>query len=172
MRESDLILFVVDAQHGMAPIDQDLAGMLRKSKRPVVLVVNKIDHANHEALESDFARLSFKRTIPISAAHGRGISELLETIDRLLPQTEEPTEEPTARKPPVALAIIGRPNAGKSSLINSILKDQRTIVSEIAGTTRDAIDIPYERDGQKFLLIDTAGMRAGASTQPRSKSSA
>jgi GTP-binding protein len=161
MRESDLILFVVDAQHGMAPIDQDLASMLRKSKRPVVLVVNKIDHPNHEALESDFARLSFKRTIPISAAHGRGISELLEAIDRLLPKKDEPAGEgQTARKPPVSLAIIGRPNAGKSSLINSILKDQRTIVSEIAGTTRDAIDIPYERDGQKFLLIDTAGMRA------------
>ena len=161
MRESDLILFVVDAQHGMAPIDQDLASMLRKSRTPVVLVVNKIDHPNHEALESDFARLSFKRTIPISAAHGRGISELLETIDRLLPKSDESADgNQPARKPPVALAIIGRPNAGKSSLINSILKDQRTIVSEIAGTTRDAIDIPYERDGQKFLLIDTAGMRA------------
>ena len=161
MRDSDVILFVVDAQHGVAPVDADLASMLRKSRTPVVLVVNKIDHPNHEALESDFAGLNFKRVVPISAAHGRGISELLETIDRLLPKQDEGAgEEKAARKPPVALAIIGRPNAGKSSLINSILKDQRTIVSEIAGTTRDAIDIPYERDGQKFLLIDTAGMRA------------
>ncbi len=161
MRESDLILFVVDAQHGMAPIDQELARMLRKARTPVVLVVNKIDHPNHEALEGDFARLGFPRTIPISAAHGRGISELLETIEELLPAEEENAEQPTPNPTrPIALAIIGRPNAGKSSLINSILRDQRTIVSEIPGTTRDAVDIAYERDGQEFLLIDTAGMRA------------
>ncbi|MDQ3626190.1 MAG: ribosome biogenesis GTPase Der [Verrucomicrobiota bacterium] len=162
MRESDLILFVVDAQHGLAPIDQELALMLRKSRRPVVLVVNKVDHPKHEDLEADFARLNFDETISISAAHGRGISTLLETIDQLLPKESEARAddaEPIERKPPVALAIIGRPNAGKSSLINSILRDQRTIVSNIPGTTRDAVDIEYEREGQKFLLIDTAGMR-------------
>ncbi|MBA2272205.1 MAG: ribosome biogenesis GTPase Der, partial [Chthoniobacterales bacterium] len=162
MRESDLILFVVDAQHGLAPIDQELALMLRKSRRPVVLVVNKVDHPKHEDLEADFSRLNFDETISISAAHGRGISTLLETIDQLLPKESEARAddaEPIERKPPVALAIIGRPNAGKSSLINSILRDQRTIVSNIPGTTRDAVDIEYEREGQKFLLIDTAGMR-------------
>ncbi len=161
MRESDLILFAVDAQHGLTPVDQDLAAMLRKSKRPVVLVINKIDVPKHEILESDFARLNFPDTILISAAHGRGISHLLETIDRLLPAT--PAEDESAKsaaKRPLALAIIGRPNAGKSSLINSVLRDERTIVSNIPGTTRDAVDIAYERDGQKFLLIDTAGMRA------------
>ncbi len=161
MRESDLILFVVDAQQGLAPIDQDLAKMLRKSRKPVVLVINKIDHPKHEALESDFARLNFKQSISISAAHGLGINELLEMIDRLLPATGEENENEKAKiQSPLALAIIGRPNAGKSSLINSILRDQRTIVSSIPGTTRDAVDIAYERDGQKFLLIDTAGMRA------------
>ena len=162
MRESDLILFVVDAQHGLAPIDQELALMLRKSRRPVVLVVNKVDHPKHEDLEADFARLNFDETISISAAHGRGISTLLETIDQLLPKESEARADdaaPIELKPPVALAIIGRPNAGKSSLINSILRDQRTIVSNIPGTTRDAVDIEYEREGQKFLLIDTAGMR-------------
>ncbi len=159
MKESDLILFVVDAQHGLAPVDQELARMLRKSRQPLVLVINKIDHANHEALESDFARLNFTRVVPISAAHGRGISELLQTIDELLPVDDSPAPKSDAR-PPLALAIIGRPNAGKSSLINSVLKDQRTIVSEIPGTTRDAVDIAYERDGENFLLIDTAGMRA------------
>lgn len=162
MRESDLILLVVDAQHGLAPIDQELALMLRKSRRPVVLVVNKVDHPKHEDLEADFARLNFDETISISAAHGRGISTLLETIDQLLPKESEARADeaaPSERKPPVALAIIGRPNAGKSSLINSILRDQRTIVSNIPGTTRDAVDIEYEREGQKFLLIDTAGMR-------------
>jgi GTP-binding protein len=159
MRESDVILFVVDAQDGLTPIDQELARILRKSKAPVVLVVNKIDHEKHEDLENDFLQLGFDSTIPISAAHGRGISGLLETIDPLLPQSaiRNPQSEIGS---PLALAIVGRPNAGKSSLINSILRDARTIVSELPGTTRDAVDILYERDGDKFLLIDTAGMRA------------
>lgn len=160
MHESDLILFVVDAQHGLAPVDQDLARMLRKSRKPVVLVVNKVDHTKHEALEADFARLNFARLAPISAAHGRGISELLEAVDDLLPEETSNVERRTSNVEPVALAIIGRPNAGKSSLINSILRDRRTIVSEIPGTTRDAVDIVYEREGEKFLLIDTAGIRA------------
>ena len=160
MRESEVILFVVDAQDGLTPIDQELARILRKSKTPVVLVINKIDHPNHEDLESDFARLNFANSIPISAAHGRGISGLLEIIDSLLPASGAATDEPSTTRPPLALAIVGRPNAGKSSLINSILHDARTIVSELPGTTRDAVDILYERDGERFLLIDTAGIRA------------
>jgi GTP-binding protein len=163
MRESDVILFVVDAQAGLNPIDQELGRLLRKSKRPVVLVVNKIDHEKHEDLDADFAQLGFDRSIGISAAHGRGISDLLETVDRLLPAAPVADREPKLATPPPAplsLAIVGKPNAGKSSLINSILHDTRTIVSELPGTTRDAIDILYERGGEKFLLIDTAGMRA------------
>lgn len=161
MRESDVILFVVDAQHGLTPVDQDLATMLRRSKRAVILVVNKIDDPKHEALEADFARLGFHRVLPLSAAHGRGLSTLLETIDRLLPATSSDAEVQNSKvESPLALAIIGRPNAGKSSLINAVLSDQRTIVSNIPGTTRDAVDIEYEREGEKFLLIDTAGMRA------------
>lgn len=159
MRESDLILFVVDAQQGLTPIDQELARTLRKSKSPVVLVINKIDHPKHEDLEADFARLSFIETISISAAHGRGLTSLLETIDRRLPSTAEESAEPKPGKA-LALAIIGKPNAGKSSLINALLRDQRTIVSDIPGTTRDAVDVAYERDGERFVLIDTAGMRA------------
>lgn len=160
MRESEVILFVVDAQDGLTPIDQELARILRKSKTPVVLVINKIDHPNHEDLENDFARLNFANSIPISAAHGRGISGLLEIIDSLLPASGAITDEPSKTSPPLALAVVGRPNAGKSSLINSILQDARTIVSELPGTTRDAVDILYERDGERFLLIDTAGIRA------------
>ncbi|HWM23473.1 MAG TPA: ribosome biogenesis GTPase Der [Chthoniobacterales bacterium] len=160
MRESDVILLVVDAQDGLTPIDQELARILRKSKAPVVLVINKIDHPKHEDLESDFARLNFASSVPISAAHGRGISGLLETIDSLLPDSDAANDEPSAPSHPLALAIVGRPNAGKSSLINSILRDARTIVSELPGTTRDAVDILYERDGERFLLIDTAGIRA------------
>ena len=137
--------------------------MLRKSRRPVVLVINKIDDPKHESLEADFARLNFADTVLISAAHGRGISMLLETVERLLPKAvpgEQRGDDGPAPQKPLALAIIGRPNAGKSSLINSVLRDERTIVSDIPGTTRDAVDIAYERDGEKFLLIDTAGMRA------------
>jgi GTPase len=159
MRESDVILFIVDAQAGLNPIDQELAKLLRKSKRPVVLVVNKIDHEKHEDLESDFATLGFDTSIPISSAHGRGISTLLEAVDGLLPQSK--IQNPESKiETPLSLAIIGRPNAGKSSLINSILRDARTIVSELPGTTRDAVDILYQHGDEKFLLIDTAGMRA------------
>ncbi len=158
MRESDLILFVVDAQQGLTPIDEELARFLRRSRTPVVLVVNKIDDPKHENLEADFARLGFEQSIPMSAAHGRGLQDLLETIDRTLPPSAVST--PPSAIPPLSLAIIGRPNAGKSSLINSILRDQRTIVSHLPGTTRDAVDVSYERDGRRFLLIDTAGMRA------------
>ena len=149
MRESDVILFVVDAQDGLTPIDQELARILRKAKAPVVLVINKIDHPTHEDLESDFARLGFAIYAPISAAHGRGISGLLEMIDSLLPASgalDPEGPQPSATNFPLALAIVGRPNAGKSSLINSILRDARTIVSELPGTTRDAVDIMYERD--------------------------
>ena len=171
MRESDVILFVVDAQQGLTPVDQDLAKMLRRSKKPVVLVINKIDHPKHEPLETDFAALRFSAGVSISAAHGRDIQRLLEIVDRKLPKTiekeadeeEEGAKEdgaPAIEKKSLALAIVGRPNAGKSSLINSVLKDERTIVSDIPGTTRDAVDIAYEREGQRFLLIDTAGMRA------------
>ena len=159
MRESHVILFVVDAQDGLTPIDQELARILRKSKAPVVLVVNKIDHEKHEDLENDFLQLGFDSTIPISAAHGRGISGLLEIVDTLLPKSEIPSPKSEIGST-LILAIVGRPNAGKSSLINSILRDARTIVSELPGTTRDAVDILYERDAEKFLLIDTAGMRA------------
>ena len=161
MRESSVILFVVDAQAGLNPIDEELAKLLRKSKRPVVLVVNKIDHEKHETLEADFARLGFDRSVAISSAHGRGISFLLEAIDALLPSSPIENRNSKIENPPaLSLAVVGKPNAGKSSLINAILRDTRTIVSELPGTTRDAVDILYERGGAKFLLIDTAGMRA------------
>ena len=160
MRESDVILFVVDGQAGLNPIDQELAKLLRKSKRPVLLTVNKLDHEKHDALESDFAQLGFDNLVAISSAHGRGISTLLETIDSLLPESKSENRESRIENRPLSLAIVGKPNAGKSSLINAILRDTRTIVSELPGTTRDAVDILYERAGERFLLIDTAGMRA------------
>ena len=160
MRESNVILFVVDAQQGLAPIDQDLARMLRRSRIPVVLVINKIDDPKHENLDADFARLGFRDAVSISAAHGRGISELLEKVVDLLPAVSSETQNPKSKiENGLALAIVGRPNSGKSSLINSIVKGPRAIVNELPGTTRDAVDIACERDGEQFLLIDTAGMR-------------
>src|SRR5882724_10476302 len=159
IQDSDLLLFVVDAMDGLSPLDQELARMLRKSRKPVVLIINKIDNEKRENLAIDFASLGFPQSLSISAAHGRGISELLETVDRSLPAPSN-IEHPTSNiQHPIAIAIIGRPNVGKSSLINSIIRSERAIVSELPGTTRDAIDISYQRNGQEFLFIDTAGIR-------------
>src|SRR5947207_13549775 len=139
--------------------------MLRKSRKPVVLVINKIDNDKQENLVADFASLGFSRSQSVSAEHNRGISELLRAIDQLVPLSFASAEIKYGTshiKHPLAIAIIGRPNVGKSSLINSIVRSERAIVSELPGTTRDAIDISYERDGQQFLFIDTAGIRRRA----------
>jgi GTP-binding protein len=160
VQDSDVLLFLVDAKDGLSPLDQELARMLRKAHKPVVLVINKIDTEKHEDLATDFASLGFSESLSVSAAHGRGISELIETIDRLLPVAPKTDHQlSTINSQPIAIAIIGRPNVGKSSLINSIVRGKRAIVSELPGTTRDAIDISYQRDGQEFLFIDTAGIR-------------
>ncbi|PYL70908.1 MAG: ribosome biogenesis GTPase Der [Verrucomicrobia bacterium] len=159
IHDSDLLLFLVDAKQGLSPLDQELAQMLRKSQKPVVLVINKIDTEKHENLAIDFASLGFSESLSISAAHSRGISELIETIDQLLPSPSTTDQSPGASHQSLSIAIIGRPNVGKSSLINSIVHSERAIVSELPGTTRDAIDISYERNGQQFLFIDTAGIR-------------
>src|SRR6266849_1202105 len=159
-RESDLLLFVVDAKEGLSPIDQELAGTLRKTHKPIVLVVNKIDNEKHENLTAEFATLGFERSLSISAEHGRGISALLAAIVDLLPAMASAIENRKSRiENRLSIAVIGRPNVGKSSLINAIMRSQRAIVSELPGTTRDAIDISYERDGQQFLFVDTAGIR-------------
>jgi GTP-binding protein len=159
MRESDLILFLVDAQQGLTPADAELARMLRRARIRVILVVNKIDDPKHENLEADFLRLGFETSVSVSAAHGRGLTSLLETIDRLLPEQTSTTQRSTSNVQ-LSVAIVGKPNAGKSSLINSIVRDERAIVSELPGTTRDAVDISCEWGGENFLLIDTAGIRA------------
>jgi GTP-binding protein len=157
---SDLLLFVVDAKQGLSPIDQELARLVRKSQKPIVLVINKIDDPKHEDLAADFASLGFDNAVSISAEHGRGVSELLDGISALLPSTASEFENRESRiENPLSIAVIGRPNVGKSSLINSIMRSERAIVSELPGTTRDAIDISYARDGQQFLFIDTAGIR-------------
>ena len=159
IQESDVLLFLVDAKQGLSPLDQELARMLRKAHKPVVLVINKIDIEKHEDLATDFAALGFSHSLSVSAAHGRGISELLETIEQLLPSPSTTDQSPVTIHQSLSIAIIGRPNVGKSSLINSIVRSKRAIVSELPGTTRDAIDISYQRDDREFLFIDTAGIR-------------
>jgi GTPase len=169
LRDSDLLLFVVDAKEGLSPVDEELARMLRKSHKPVVLVINKIDNEKHDPLAAEFDSLGFDKIISVSAEHDRGISELLDEVERRLPSPanlEDPTlvrgglgEGGSNVANPIAIAIVGRPNVGKSSLINSIVRGKRAIVSELPGTTRDAIDIAYEREGLKFVFIDTAGIR-------------
>jgi len=159
LRQSDVLLFVVDAKEGLLPVDGELGRMLHKSQKPVVLVINKIDTGKHEQLAAEFDSLGFEETISVSAEHDRGISELLSAIERLLPPPAHLEGRTSSIEHPTAIAIVGRPNVGKSSLINSIVHGERAIVSELPGTTRDAIDIVYERDGRKFVFIDTAGIR-------------
>jgi GTP-binding protein len=157
LRDSDLLLFVVDAKEGLSPVDAELARMLRKSHKPVVLVINKIDNEKHEALGAEFDSLGFDKITSVSAEHDRGISELLDVIEQRLPSPRHDSR--LTINDSLAVAIVGRPNVGKSSLINSIVRSERAIVSELPGTTRDAIDIFYERDGRRFVFIDTAGIR-------------
>ena len=169
LRASDLLLFVVDAKEGLSPIDEELARMLRKSRKPVVLVINKIDTEKHDPLAVEFDSLGFEKIISVSAEHDRGISELLDAIELQLPPPANIDHRTLVCRSlgksgsevehPMAIAIVGRPNVGKSSLINCIVHGDRAIVSELPGTTRDAVDIVYERDGLKFVFIDTAGIR-------------
>jgi GTP-binding protein len=158
LHESDLLLLVVDAKEGLSPIDEELGRAVRKSQKPVVLVINKIDDQKHLPLAAEFDSLGFKSSVAISAEHDRGISDLLGAIDRFLPSSAGDSQI-TSHDYSLAVAILGRPNVGKSSLINSIVRSERAIVSELAGTTRDAIDILYERNGRRFVFIDTAGIR-------------
>ena len=162
MQTADLILFLVDAQEGLTSIDQALAQKLRKAKPPVLLVLNKVDHDKHESSFADFTSLGLPDSVFVSAEHGRNFGELIDKMDNVLTPLHVETEEvmEVAEKIGIKLAIIGKPNAGKSSLVNAILKDERTIVSEIAGTTRDAVDMPYSFMGENFTLIDTAGLRS------------
>ncbi len=156
---ADLLLFVVDGQSGLTPVDQELARRLRKIDKPLILVVNKIDHDKHTSHAAEFSRLGFKAQLSISAEHNLGIAPLVAWIERELPGYGSSAAGPEPERKPLKIAIVGRPNVGKSSLTNAILEDQRTMVSPISGTTRDAIDIPYERHGHQYVLIDTAGIR-------------
>ena len=154
--EADVILFVVDAREGLVPVDEEVARVLRKANKSVILVSNKVEDFSAGYDVYDFYKLGLGEPVMISAAHGKNIGDLLDRVIDLLPDSsgDEDVDEDT-----VKIAVIGRPNVGKSSIVNSILGVERVIVSDVAGTTRDAIDTYFEQGNQKYLLIDTAGMR-------------
>jgi len=155
IQEADVILFVVDGRSGFSADDENVANMLRRSKKPIVLVVNKIEDYKIKEELYEFYNLGLGDPIPVSAAHGMNIGDLLDAVINHFPPKDAEDGDPDIIK----IAVVGRPNVGKSSLVNILLGQERVIVSNIPGTTRDAIDSPFTRDGQKFILIDTAGMR-------------
>jgi len=156
--EADVLLLVVDGRAGLTPLDEELARRLRGAEKPVILVVNKIDNPKREDEITDFLRLGFEHVVGVSAVHARGVRELAGLAASLVPCGEEgEADERTDRVPRVA--VVGKPNAGKSSLVNAILGDERVIVSEIAGTTRDSVDVPFVLKGRPYVFVDTAGLR-------------
>ncbi|MEB5790472.1 ribosome biogenesis GTPase Der [Mammaliicoccus sciuri] len=153
--EADVIIFMVNGREGVTQTDEMVAKILYKSNKPVVLAVNKIDNPEMRSEIYDFYSLGFGEPFPISGSHGLGLGDLLDEAAKHFPEDDEPDYDDET----IRLSLIGRPNVGKSSLINAILGEERVIVSPIAGTTRDAIDTIYTYDDQEYVLIDTAGMR-------------
>ncbi len=157
IEEADIILFLMDGREGLVPSDQEIAGILRRTGKRVYYVVNKIDGPRHEALTGEFYRLGVDRIFSISAEHGLGIGELMSEAAESIAAVEEKGEEGEEER--IRIAVIGRPNTGKSSLVNRILGIERAIVNPAPGTTRDPVDTPFEFNGKPYLLIDTAGIR-------------
>jgi GTPase len=155
--EATLLLFVVDTKDGSTSADHEVAELLRRSGKPFMLVANKADNQRRSDDSSVFYELGLGEPQPVSAINGAGVGELLDLISDLLPDLPESDEAETPKG--LRVAIIGRPNVGKSALVNALLGQERVIVSEIAGTTRDAIDTPFEYEGEQMTLIDTAGIR-------------
>ena len=159
--EADVVLFVVDAREGISAQDHDIAKYLRRLGKPCLLVANKAEGLREGAQLVEFFELGLGEVQPVSAAHGQGIRELIESALAPLGLTEDEADETDAEHGagPVRLAVAGRPNVGKSTLINTWLGEERLVAFDLPGTTRDAISVPFERNGQKFELIDTAGLR-------------
>lgn len=157
--ESDVVIFVLDARDGLSAQDHDIANYLRKLNKPCLLVANKAEGLKAGGQLVEFYELGLGEVLPVSAAHGQGIRSMVEAaLDRLVWPEETEDDTPEADKP-IRLAVAGRPNVGKSTLINAWLGEERLVAFDMPGTTRDAISVPFERDGQKFELIDTAGLR-------------
>jgi GTP-binding protein len=164
IEEADLVFFLVDAREGLTGTDEVIAANLRRRGKPLTLVVNKTDGLDENTVLGDFYRLGLGEPQPVSATHGRGVERLLRTALAALPLPVDsgPPEEVPEDEQAVRVAIVGRPNAGKSTLVNRILGEQRVLASDQPGTTRDSIFIPFERDGVTYTLIDTAGVRRRA----------
>jgi GTP-binding protein len=157
LQEADIILFLVDARAGVTGIDEEIAVKIRKLNKPVFLVVNKIDGLEEDLACSEFVKLGFKKVLAISASHGRGVTDLLKKITEDYGLTVD--EENLEKDDSIKIAFSGRPNVGKSTLINRILGEERVVVCDLPGTTRDSIAIPFIREDKKYTLIDTAGVR-------------
>ena len=173
VEEADVIVLVVDGRLGMTPADVEVADLLRRSSKPVVVAVNKIDGQRHETLSNDFWSLGIEPLLSVSSAHGRGIYELCEAVNEALPDGTEEREDVELGTPideaeeeeeggPIRIAVIGRPNIGKSTLVNALLGEDRHVVDNVPGTTMDPVDSELEVDGQRYVLVDTAGVRKRA----------
>jgi len=160
---ADVIIFLVDGREGMTSADMDVAELLRRSSKPVVLAVNKVDSAKFEESMYEFYSLGLGDPITISSAQGLGLGDLLDEVVRDFPKDLE--EDETER---INLAVVGKPNVGKSSLVNALLGEERAIVSDIPGTTRDSIDTPFTRNGREYTIVDTAGIRRKRSVEDES----
>ncbi len=156
LREADVILFLVDARDGLNVGDEAIAQRLRRTGKPVVLAANKIDQASLAAATADFHAIGLGEPHPISASHAQGIGSLLDTVEALLPKQDASAAEDEGG---IRIAIVGRPNVGKSTLVNRLLGEERVVVFDAPGTTRDSIEIAFERHGRRYTLIDTAGIR-------------
>ena len=152
--EADVVLFVVDAKAGILPVEHDVADRLRRSRKPVLIIANKSDSWRGEAQAAEFYALGLGEVHTVSAMQGTGTGELLDAVISVLP-----AEEPAEATSDARIAIIGRPNVGKSSFLNDLVGEQRAVVGELPGTTRDTVDTAIERDGKRILLVDTAGIR-------------
>jgi GTP-binding protein len=160
--EADALVLVVDGREGLTPLDEEVARLLRRVAKPVVVAVNKIDGRGQEAQVADAYRLGMEPVLPVSAEHGRGVAELIEVLAARLPA---PPEAPGEEAGPVRIAVVGRPNVGKSSLVNAIAGQERVLVYPEPGTTRDAVDTLVTVAGRPYILVDTAGLRRKGRTQ-------
>ena len=158
--EADAVVFIVDGRQGLTPHDKTITDFLRKSGRPVLLVVNKAEGMKYTSVTADFYELGLGDSYVISAAHGDGVLDLVnEALDLAATQRKAEEDVPEEAHKGIRLAIVGRPNVGKSTLVNTLLGEDRVIAFDMPGTTRDSIEIPFERDGKHYTLIDTAGIR-------------